>query len=277
MKVKKVARLVVSSLMVTGFLTGAAVLAGPGVDTASAQEAVEAGTVTGKILETMNAGGYTYVFVENSLGKQWVALPESEVKVGDEITYMQGMTMTDFYSKTLDRTFEAIIFSGGIAGAKMMPGANAKKEPVSEASNSFAAAVAEEKGTASAPALEDNPNGSAGAVAPMMELNIEKAGGDNGYTVNEIYEKAKELDTKTVQVRGRVVKVNMNIMGRHWVHIQDGTGNPMKNSHDLVVTTDKVIEEDSVITVEGVVAAEKDFGAGYKYVVLLEEGREVGK
>lgn len=275
MRVKKFARLVMSSFVVTGFLSGVAVLPAVSAEPAVKQEAAEVGNVTGKILETMDAGGYTYLLVGNSIGKQWVAIPESDVKVGQEVTYVQGMTMTNFYSKTLDRTFEKIIFSAGIAGSKMMPGANAKKMPAKN--DSFAAAVASEQGMGDGPALADNPNGSAGAVAPMMELKIEKAAGENGYTVSEIYEKAKDLDTKTVQVRGRVVKVNMNIMGRHWVHLQDGTGNPMENSHDLVITTEEPIKEDTVVTVEGVVAADKDFGAGYKYVVLLENGKAVGK
>ena len=59
-------------------------------------------------------------------------------------------------------------------------------------------------------------------------------------------------------------------MGKNWLHIQDGTGDPMKNSHDLVVTTTDQLSGPKIITVEGTVAADKDFGAGYKYQVLIE-------
>ncbi len=60
-------------------------------------------------------------------------------------------------------------------------------------------------------------------------------------------------------------------MGRNWLHLQDGTGDPMQNTHDLVVTTSEQLSGPNVITIEGVVAADKDFGAGYKYVVLIED------
>lgn len=72
------------------------------------------GALSGKIVETMNAGGYTYVALENNGKKTWVALPDSKVKVGQQITCQPGMPMQNFTSKTLNRTFDVIIFSGGI-------------------------------------------------------------------------------------------------------------------------------------------------------------------
>ncbi len=60
-------------------------------------------------------------------------------------------------------------------------------------------------------------------------------------------------------------------MGKNWLHIQDGTGDPGSNTHDLVVTTDGEAEKGAVVTVEGIIAANKDFGSGYKYDVIIEE------
>lgn len=45
----------------------------------------------------------------------------------------------------------------------------------------------------------------------------------------------------------------------------------MQNTHDIVATTSEHPELNSKITVEGIVAAEKDFGAGYKYAVIIEQ------
>ena len=69
---------------------------------------------SGKVVETMNSGGYTYVSLENSGKKTWVAIPATAVKVGQELTCLPGMEMKNFTSKTLKRTFESITFSGGI-------------------------------------------------------------------------------------------------------------------------------------------------------------------
>ena len=75
------------------------------------------GALTGTVLETMDSGGYTYFQLDTGLDKPWVAVPQAQVKVGDTISSMPGMVMKNFNSKTLNRTFDAIVFSGGIAGA----------------------------------------------------------------------------------------------------------------------------------------------------------------
>lgn len=71
-------------------------------------------SLSGKVVETMNAAGYTYISLENNGKKTWVALPRTEVKVGQQVTCQPGMVMKNFTSKTLNRTFASIIFSGGI-------------------------------------------------------------------------------------------------------------------------------------------------------------------
>ena len=64
----------------------------------------------GKVIETMNAGGYTYVHVDTGREKIWAAGPETVVKVGDNVSFVAGMEMHDFTSQTLDRTFKSIQF-----------------------------------------------------------------------------------------------------------------------------------------------------------------------
>ena len=71
-------------------------------------------SLSGKVVETMNSGGYTYLSIENNGKKTWVAIPATAVKVGQEVVCKPGMEMKNFTSKTLNRMFESIIFSGGI-------------------------------------------------------------------------------------------------------------------------------------------------------------------
>jgi hypothetical protein len=71
-------------------------------------------SLSGKVVETMNSGGYTYVSLENNGKKTWVAVPATAVKVGQQVACLPGMEMKNFTSKTLNRTFDSIIFSGGI-------------------------------------------------------------------------------------------------------------------------------------------------------------------
>lgn len=71
-------------------------------------------SLSGKVVETMDSGGYTYVYLEDNGKKTWVAIPATAVKVGQLVTCQPGMEMRNFTSNTLNRTFESIIFSGGI-------------------------------------------------------------------------------------------------------------------------------------------------------------------
>ncbi len=204
-------------------------------------------TITGKVVETMDSGGYTYVLLESDGHKIWAAMPQTPVSVGQEIELAAGHMMTNFSSKTLNRTFDSIIFSPGLKGSMANPHTGMM-----------------------------SPHGAAGgskraSLGPEKNLKIEKASGPDGHTVAEIYAKKTDLAGKKVAVRGKVVKISKNIMGMNWVHIQDGSGEPTKGNFDLVVTTQDEPQKGDVVTVEGVVHADKDFGAGYRYDVIIQE------
>ncbi len=69
----------------------------------------------GKVVETMDSGGYTYVQVEENGQKLWVAVMQTKVKVGDTVEFPDSPPMVNFQSKTLKRTFDKIIFAPGLA------------------------------------------------------------------------------------------------------------------------------------------------------------------
>ena len=59
-------------------------------------------------------------------------------------------------------------------------------------------------------------------------------------------------------------------MGKNWIHLQDGTEFSGKN--DLTITTNMAASLDKMITIEGTIVLDKDFGSGYYYEVILEDG-----
>lgn len=81
---------------------------------AAASPAPQAVIFSGKLVETMDVAGYTYLCLEKDGVQSWAAIPVTAVKVGDDIEIHQGMVMKNFNSKALNRTFDAIIFSDGI-------------------------------------------------------------------------------------------------------------------------------------------------------------------
>jgi len=201
-------------------------------------------SLSGKVVETMNAGGYSYVLLEKNGKKTWVAVTEMKITVGQEMAFLPGSPMAQFTSKSLNRTFDMIYFSGG-----PVTSSSAGKKSADVAPGSKAAASAVDKGA-----------------------KVEKAVGANAYTVAEVYQKATALNNKTVIVKGKVVKVSAGIMGMNWIHIQDGTGDPKNGSHNLVATSDDLPAKGDVVTMKGTIIKDKDFGSGYKYSVIMEKG-----
>jgi hypothetical protein len=64
----------------------------------------------GKVLATLDAPGYTYMELANTEKRFWIAAPTTKVKVGDRVRFEQSLVMKNFNSKTLNRTFDQIIF-----------------------------------------------------------------------------------------------------------------------------------------------------------------------
>jgi hypothetical protein len=219
----------------------------PGQQVPSAKAETKADpALSGKVVETMNAGGYTYILIEKNGKQTWVAIPMTQVTVGKEITLQPGAEMQDFSSPSLKRTFKSIIFSGGL-----MP----------------------EPGSASAP-----HGGKAAAASPSPsneKISVEKAAGPDAYTVSEIHTKKAALNEKTAVVKAKVVKVSEGIMGKNFIHLKDGTGDAALGTNKLVVTSQDLPSVGDIVTMKGTIYSDKDFGSGYKYTVIMEKATVV--
>lgn len=206
---------------------------------------------SGKVVETMNAASYTYVQIDTAKGKVWVAAPNTDVKVGDQVSVADGMPMKGYHSKTLNRTFDTVYFSGGMTVNGKAPGA-----------------AAPAMGSGSMPAMPANHPAIGGEKAAPV-TGIKKA--DGGQTIAEVFASKDKLAGKEVKLRGKVVKYNAEIMSRNWIHIQDGTG--AAGSNDLLVTTNDKAKVGDTILITGTLAKDKDFGHNYKYAVLVENAK----
>jgi hypothetical protein len=221
-------------------------------DTAAPVAAPAAAPVplAGKVIQTMNAGGYSYIYIEQADGtKVWVAVTHVAVKVGDQMSFKPGMEMEKFESKALNRSFDSIIFSDGVlsGGSTAKVSDPGKNEGVSP--------------------------GSRGATrVKAAKISVTRATGPNAATIAEAYSKRAKLNNKKVVIRGQVVKISSGIMGKNWIHIQDGTGSEKKKNHNLVCTSKTDIADvGDVVTITGTLIKDRDFGSGYKYAVIIED------
>lgn len=220
----------------------------------AAGEAAATGSFYGKVVETANAGAYTYVQIDTGKEKVWAAAPQFKVKVGDQASFTSGMPMKNYESKVLSRTFDTVYFAGGITVAGSQP---------------------------SGTSLTMNPHAMGGMADPHAKMRsktppmaidftgIKKP--DGGMTVAEVMALKSSWGNKPVTLRGKVVKYNPLIMGKNWVHVQDGTG--ASGANDLTVTTASVVKVGDTVLVHGKLTFDRDFGAGYKYDIVMEDAK----
>ncbi|MBW1645901.1 MAG: DNA-binding protein, partial [Deltaproteobacteria bacterium] len=106
--------------------------------------------------------------------------------------------------------------------------------------------------------------------APAGSIKVAKASGPHAYSIAELYAQKDKLANQKVVVRAQVVKATPNIMKRNWIHLQDGTGDPAKGTFDLTVTSQELPKVGEVVVIEGELHVDRDFGAGYRYGLIIE-------
>ncbi len=191
----------------------------------------------GEVLEVLEVPGFTYLRLNTAAGEVWAAVPTAKVVKGDTVTIENASQMNGFESKTLKRTFPAILF-GALGGAAPAP-------------------VSPHSGLMTAVDIEN--------------IKVAKATGPNAHTVAEIVTQSAALKDKTVVVSGKIVKYNPEIMDKNWIHLRDGSGSNADNTNDILVTTKNEAKIGDIVTVKGIVRTDKNFGAGYAYKVLIED------
>lgn len=192
-----------------------------------------------KVEEVILAPSYMYLRVTEDGKEYWVATTEQPIEVGMTVYYDQGLEMKDFEVKELERTFESLWFV-----QKFRSGSGMTRNDGSV-----------------------SPHGG-GQLEQQSSAAVEKLPG--GVTVAELYASPSNFEGKAVSIRAKVTKYNANIMGRNWVHLQDGTNHG--DNFDVTLTTRDAVEVGDEVVFKATVTLNKDFGAGYKYDIILEEG-----
>lgn len=72
-------------------------------------------TQEGTVLSSIDQSQYTYIEVSQNKKSLWLATTRVAVKKGDRIRFDEGMVMTNFHSKGLNRTFPSIAFVSHVA------------------------------------------------------------------------------------------------------------------------------------------------------------------
>jgi len=194
--------------------------------------------------EVLPTSRYAYLNVKEGEKKFWVATRNQNIEKGKRYFYKGGLLKTNFESKEYNRVFDTIYLVSNL---------------VEENHSNKAGSLNKSK------AKPIKNTGDKVVIPTHTEEIIEHKG---SIKIADLVKDPKKYEGKTIQVSGKCVKVNPGIMERNWIHLKDGS----KDDFDLVVTSDTYVPEGSVITVKALVSLNKDFGAGYKYDLILENG-----
>ncbi len=201
------------------------------------------GVRSGMVEEVLQATSYTYLKLKEADGEHWIAITKRELNPGTAVYYKPDLEMKDFKSKDLQRTFASIYFVSAISNRPDLNGTT--------------------KGMGM---------GSSHRKAPAAStISVEQP--KDGVSIAQLAKERAAYEGKIIKVRGQVTKYNPNIMSRNWVHIQDGTSHG--NVFDLTITTNDEVHKGDTVTFKGRIVLNKDFGAGYKYAIIMEEAEVV--
>lgn len=186
----------------------------------------------GVVVDTLDAGGYTYLQIEDAKKKYWVAVEGAKIDKGMEVRFTEEMRVKDFKSQSLGRVFDEVVFASNLQYRTKAPEA-----------------------------------GNLALIHEHVEVSSYQQKGT--ISVKEAWQKREALKGKTIAIRGRVVKASANILERNFIHLQDGTGEN-KEVGRIVFTSKELPKVGDVITATGTVSVDKNFGSGYVYPIIVE-------
>ncbi|NVJ53275.1 MAG: hypothetical protein HWD90_06250 [Campylobacteraceae bacterium] len=192
----------------------------------------------GEILQLENSGAYIYIKLKKKDEQIWAAIPKTAIKVGDKVTIKESTWMTNFKSKTLNKTFDKVLF-GEIEG---------QKKVIHGVDNVHGI---------HGQAMKKKPNPKFNDITISKEKAIKT-------DIATIYKNTKKFKNKNVTVQGEVVQVSNKVMGNTWIKIQ--------NKDDAIIfrsiKEDEKVKKGDKIKVTGTINTDVDYGYGFKYKVI---------
>ena len=190
--------------------------------------------------EILPTARYVYLNVTEGSEKYWIATLKQPVTIGGKYYYSGGLLQRNFKSTEYDRFFEKVYLVSNL--------------------------VAEDHGNNTGDS-EQRATWKTSST-PTVSKSSDETVKSGLITIAELVNNSKRYEGKTVKISGKCVKINANIMNRNWIHLKDGSG----DDFDLVITSDQYVQVGTDITISGTVVLNKDFGAGYRYDIILENG-----
>ena len=209
----------------------------------SDKDSKEVSIISGAVAEILDVADYTYIKIVQNDSFTWLATNKIELNKGDHIEFAENDPFYDFESKTIERTFEKIYFVADIS-----------VNGVSTADFTSS--------------LEDTDLTSETTTSTSRKTDPKETS-HSFTTLADLLDKPDPFVDQSVEISGKVVKVNNEVMGRNWVHLVDQS--LAQKKQDLTLTTQATVQVNQVVVMRGRLALNRDFGSGYSYPVIIED------
>jgi hypothetical protein len=243
------------SWRILSLLLAAALAAAAGCQNKSGDAAAEiAGhSVSGVVLEKIDADPDTYLRLQTGQGEAWAKIPLTGLVIGSSVNVIQAQEVRRWESPKLQRTFDTLYIGRLDFQAHPIPHGEARDGATMHQNM---------------PQAMGHPSQIGAATIPK----IDKAPGADGRTIADIVANASSLQGKPVSVRGLVVRATPglrvpNVVGGTWIHIQDGSGDPAAGTHSLTAATDEAVKVGDVILLRGTVKIDDSGFLGGRVIV----------
>ena len=190
------------------------------------------------VKEVLDTDKYSYLKVNEAENEFWVAITKREITIGDTYFYKGGLLKKNFYSKEYDRVFETVYL----------------------VSNIWKTPDAKEDWTKDKSEIKIKGGESTDITIEKIEL------AEGSISMSELLKNKEKYRDQLVKVTGKCFKVNPMIMKRNWIHLSDGS----EKDISLVITTSENIPLGATVSLEGKISIDRDFGAGYRYDIIME-------
>jgi hypothetical protein len=218
-------------------------------------------TVSGVVLEKLDADPDSYLRLQTGDGEAWAKIPLTGLVIGTNVNVVQAQEVRQWESPKLQRTFDRLYLGRLDFQVQAVPQGTALTSSVIHQGG-------HQGMTQQMPQAMGHPGQADAAVIPK----IDKAPGADGRTVADIVANALSLQGKTVSVRGQVVRATTglrvpNVAGGTWIHIQDGSGDPAAGTHNLTAATDEAAKVGDILLLRGSIKIDDSGMLGGRVIV----------
>ena len=214
--------------------------AGGAHHTSAAENGIVIGLKEVRVVKVTPGEKYQFAEVREGDKTYWIASTARNIRAGETYFYNEALIRTQFESAELQTVFDTLLLVTRLVPEGLQ---GELKAPLHKVNTGEQDDQAQEADQASPVSLD----------------------------LSELIQNPAPYENQWVEFSGTCVKVNPGIMGRNWVHLK-ALG---EAGGEVVLTTQEEIEVGQVVRMQAVVKRNRDFGSGYRYDLLLEEGKRI--